>query len=255
MAVEVIGKIKPKNSGTFAIVDAQDIQVDGDGTRLDAALDGKVEKMTCDPAYAQQLYAADKASGGTILMSLGQTAFANRIVQFHRVTETEKDMTGWTGSVYVADPLNNGEATNKRYVHNNFSKKLYKHTLIFQNTGTNEGLEFAFSPAIDIISSEPSLGYNAIGTITGFQLFTFLMDYFSTNISPKGDGYYARVPSYDFDDGYYAYSFQADNSGNNIVYLIMQGSGQHIIRPEHTLNLYYTVRQLEDMKNIFNPIQ
>ena len=114
MSLEVIAKIKPKNNGAFAVADAQDIQVDETGKRLPEALDGKLEKMPCDPNFSQQLYATDKASGGTILMSIGQTAFANRIVQFHKVTATEKDMTGWTGSVYVADPLSKGEATKIR---------------------------------------------------------------------------------------------------------------------------------------------
>jgi hypothetical protein len=36
MAIELIGKIKPKNGGKFALVDAADVQV-GDG-RLDATL-------------------------------------------------------------------------------------------------------------------------------------------------------------------------------------------------------------------------
>ena len=39
MAIELISKIKPKNSGDFAIVDAEDIQVDDSGKRLNEALE------------------------------------------------------------------------------------------------------------------------------------------------------------------------------------------------------------------------
>lgn len=34
MAIELISKIKPKNNGAFAMVDAVDVQVDEHGTRL-----------------------------------------------------------------------------------------------------------------------------------------------------------------------------------------------------------------------------
>lgn len=37
MAIYLIDKIKPKNNGTFAMVDAADVEM-GDGTRLDAFL-------------------------------------------------------------------------------------------------------------------------------------------------------------------------------------------------------------------------
>lgn len=38
MAVELIAKIKPKNNGSFALMDAADIEVDSKGTRLDDKL-------------------------------------------------------------------------------------------------------------------------------------------------------------------------------------------------------------------------
>lgn len=38
MAVELIAKIKPKNNGSFALMDAADIEVDDKGTRLDDKL-------------------------------------------------------------------------------------------------------------------------------------------------------------------------------------------------------------------------
>lgn len=38
MAISLIDKIKPKNNGSFAMVDAQDVDM-GDGKRLPEALD------------------------------------------------------------------------------------------------------------------------------------------------------------------------------------------------------------------------
>lgn len=38
MAIEVISTIKPKNNGTFPIVEAKDISVDENGMRLDEKL-------------------------------------------------------------------------------------------------------------------------------------------------------------------------------------------------------------------------
>lgn len=37
-SVELISGIKPKNGGTFPLVNAHDVQVDDDGTRLDEVL-------------------------------------------------------------------------------------------------------------------------------------------------------------------------------------------------------------------------
>lgn len=34
MAIEVISKLKPKNNGNFPIIDAMDVSVDNEGTRL-----------------------------------------------------------------------------------------------------------------------------------------------------------------------------------------------------------------------------
>lgn len=44
MAIEVIATIKPKNNGDFPIVEATDISVDENGTRLDAFL-GAIPKI------------------------------------------------------------------------------------------------------------------------------------------------------------------------------------------------------------------
>lgn len=37
-SIELIGGLKPKNNGSFPLMDAKDIQVDDTGKRLDAAL-------------------------------------------------------------------------------------------------------------------------------------------------------------------------------------------------------------------------
>lgn len=37
-SIDLISGIRPKNNGKFPLVNAKDVQVDGDGTRLDAAL-------------------------------------------------------------------------------------------------------------------------------------------------------------------------------------------------------------------------
>lgn len=39
-SIELIGGLKPKNNGSFPLMEAKDIQVDSEGTRLDAALNG-----------------------------------------------------------------------------------------------------------------------------------------------------------------------------------------------------------------------
>ena len=38
-SIEVISGLKPKNGGSFALMDAHDVQVKEDGTRLDEALE------------------------------------------------------------------------------------------------------------------------------------------------------------------------------------------------------------------------
>ena len=47
-SVELISGIKPKNGGTFPLVNAQDVQVDEDGTRLPAMLDKITEVQSVD---------------------------------------------------------------------------------------------------------------------------------------------------------------------------------------------------------------
>ena len=47
-SVELISGIKPKNGGTFPLVNAQDVQVGEDGTRLPAKLDKITEVQSVD---------------------------------------------------------------------------------------------------------------------------------------------------------------------------------------------------------------
>ena len=47
-SVELISGIKPKNGGTFPLVNAPDVQVGEDGTRLPAALDKITEVKSVD---------------------------------------------------------------------------------------------------------------------------------------------------------------------------------------------------------------
>ena len=47
-SVELISGIKPKNGGTFPLVNAQDVQVCEDGTRLPAKLDKITEVQSVD---------------------------------------------------------------------------------------------------------------------------------------------------------------------------------------------------------------
>lgn len=47
-SVELISGIKPKNGGTFPLVNAPDVQVDDDGTRLPAMLDKITEVQSVD---------------------------------------------------------------------------------------------------------------------------------------------------------------------------------------------------------------
>lgn len=47
-SVELISGLKPKNGGTFPLVNAPDVQVDEDGTRLPAALAKITEVQSVD---------------------------------------------------------------------------------------------------------------------------------------------------------------------------------------------------------------
>lgn len=47
-SVELISGLKPKNGGTFPLVNAPDVQVDEDGTRLPAALSKITEVQSVD---------------------------------------------------------------------------------------------------------------------------------------------------------------------------------------------------------------
>lgn len=59
-SVELISGIRPKNNGNFPLVNAKDVQVDGDGTRLDAKLAELANFIT---VYTEEEYKAAQAAG------------------------------------------------------------------------------------------------------------------------------------------------------------------------------------------------
>lgn len=54
-SIELIGGLKPKNNGNFPLMEAKDIQVDSEGTRLDAALNGINTSVILTLAEYQEL--------------------------------------------------------------------------------------------------------------------------------------------------------------------------------------------------------
>lgn len=54
-SIELIGGLKPKNNGSFPLMEAKDIQVDPEGTRLDAALNGINTSVILTLAEYQEL--------------------------------------------------------------------------------------------------------------------------------------------------------------------------------------------------------
>lgn len=54
-SIELIGGLKPKNDGSFPLMEAKDIQVDAEGTRLDAALNGISTSVILTLAAYQEL--------------------------------------------------------------------------------------------------------------------------------------------------------------------------------------------------------
>lgn len=64
MSIELISKIKPKNNGDFAIVDAIDVQIDDTGKRLtDALEDLTVKAETIVGVYVQDEEPVDALEG------------------------------------------------------------------------------------------------------------------------------------------------------------------------------------------------
>ena len=59
-SIDLISGIRPKNNGKFPLVDAKDVQVDNDGTRLDAKLAELANFIT---VYTEEEYEAAVAAG------------------------------------------------------------------------------------------------------------------------------------------------------------------------------------------------
>ena len=77
MAIELIGKIKPKNNGTFAMADAVDIEMP-DGSRLpsfleakDAAVNKQISTLEAQDGVLGQKVAALEAKDGTLEQQIG----------------------------------------------------------------------------------------------------------------------------------------------------------------------------------------
>lgn len=76
MAIELISKIKPKNNGTFPLVDAADVEMP-DGTRLsefNGGGGGSGSGVVIDPTLTQEGQAADAKAVGDALNEIGQMA-------------------------------------------------------------------------------------------------------------------------------------------------------------------------------------
>lgn len=54
-SIELIGGLKPKNNGSFPLMEAKDIQVDSEGKRLDEALNGINTSVILTLAEYQEL--------------------------------------------------------------------------------------------------------------------------------------------------------------------------------------------------------
>lgn len=54
-SIELIGGLKPKNNGSFPLMEAKDIQVDSEGTRLDDALNSINTSVILTLAEYQEL--------------------------------------------------------------------------------------------------------------------------------------------------------------------------------------------------------
>ena len=67
MPIELIDKIKPKNSGTFAMVDAADVEME-DGTRLQEAIDARPLIVMLTNTEYQALVEAGEVQDGVVYM-------------------------------------------------------------------------------------------------------------------------------------------------------------------------------------------
>lgn len=82
MAIEVISTIKPKNNGDFPIAEAQDISVDGNGTRLSDRLKSTIFAISTEAEMDEILTNATEDSVGEYYMYIGATTdkYENGIV-------------------------------------------------------------------------------------------------------------------------------------------------------------------------------
>lgn len=82
MAIEIISTIKPKNNGNFPIVEAKDITVDKNGTRLDDKLKSAIYAVKTADEMDEILTNATENDVGDFYMYIGETTdkYENGIV-------------------------------------------------------------------------------------------------------------------------------------------------------------------------------
>lgn len=86
MAVEVIDKIKPKNGGSFPIVEAVDVEV-SDGMRLPTALTAKADASAIDAIQAQVDQIAQAAGTGSADTEVAQARVDNDGITYNTLKE------------------------------------------------------------------------------------------------------------------------------------------------------------------------
>lgn len=79
-SIELIGGLKPKNNGSFPLMEAKDIQVDPEGTRLDAALNSINTSVILTLAEYQELENSDQLKETTsYIVTCTETEYENLV--------------------------------------------------------------------------------------------------------------------------------------------------------------------------------
>lgn len=75
-SIDLIGGLRPKNNGTFPLMEAKDIQVDNEGTRLDTALNNIASSVILTLAEYQALESAGELKENvSYIVTLTQTEY------------------------------------------------------------------------------------------------------------------------------------------------------------------------------------
>lgn len=79
-SIELIGGLKPKNNGSFPLMEAKDIQVDSEGTRLDDALNSINTSVVLTLAEYQELENNGQLKGTTsYIVTCTETEYQNLV--------------------------------------------------------------------------------------------------------------------------------------------------------------------------------